>query len=151
MTLQPDLDELEWTPWITYGEATMTIPPVEGIYMARRRLGGMTVYVGRAGTRAKYNGLQGRFRVYKGGNMTGLTENALTQALRDSAWIRSAADEATRGAYLSGADLVRRAVDFADLEISWTLCPGMDNKTLASLERAVRAGVPDQTGLWSKH
>jgi hypothetical protein len=151
MKLQSMVDQLEWEGWIGYHEACRVIPPVEGIYRARRRVGGITVYVGRAGTRTRYNGLQGRFRIYAGGNMTGLTENALSQAMREPEWIRDVADEAARGVFLSGADLVRRAVNFADLEISWTLCPGMDNRALTSLEREVRTAVPDQEGLWSRH
>lgn len=151
MTLQPMMEHLKWEPWIGYHQACRVIPPVEGIYKARRRVGGITVYVGRAGKRTRYNGLQGRFRIYAGGNMTGLTENALSQALREPEWIHNVADEAARGVFLSGAELVRRAIDHADLEISWTLRPGIDRAMLASLERAVRADVRDQEGLWSKH
>lgn len=149
MTLQEMVDQLEWERWIGYREAMRTVPPVEGLYKVRRRLGGTVVYVGKAGKRTRYNGLQGRFRIYAGGNMTGLTENALTRALREANWIRGVADEAARGIYLSGADLVRRAVDAADLEVSWALCPGADNNTLRALESAVRAAETDQEGLWS--
>lgn len=149
MTLQA-LGDLQWQDWISYHEACMSIPPVEGIYKARRRLDGAIVYVGKAGKRKRYNGLQGRFRMYVGGNMTGLAENALTQVLREPNWIRNVADEAERGVFLAGADLVRRAVNYADLEITWAECAGVDGATLLALERAVRAGLR-QEDLWSRH
>jgi hypothetical protein len=148
MTVEPSCDRLEWLPWISYDEAEKTIPPVEGIYKARR-LDSVIVYVGKAGKRERYNGLQGRFRMYAGGKMTGLAQNALTQALKNSEWIREIADETARGVFTPASGLVRRAIKHANLEISWALCPGISSTELTSLERGVRAAVAHQEGLWS--
>jgi hypothetical protein len=81
--------------------------------------------------------------------MTGLTQNALNQALKNSDWILQLAEGARHGSFLSGPDLIKRAAHDADLEVTWTLCPELDKKSLMTMERAVRAAVDPQNGLWS--
>lgn len=110
----------DWTPWVPFSDARLSIPRMPGVYIARVA-GGDIVYVGMAAER-RGNGMRGRLAIYatgKGGT-SGLGEGALDLALADPNWMKERLSDAERGQPLRAKELAKAAVERANLELCWT-------------------------------
>lgn len=140
------MNEIDWSEWRPFAEATADAPRVPGVYMLRQRSNPAVVYVGSAGER-QGQGLRGRLRVYSTGKglVSGLGEATFDRALADPEWVRARLREIEDGSPRRAKEWGQLAIERADLEVRWTLAP--DKKSAEAIEDRVIAQHED---LWNR-
>ena len=105
---------------MSLSDASTSAPLTPGVYMARQRTTGVTVYVGMAGER-RGRGLRGRLNAYLTGKalVSGLGEAALDRALADPLWLQARIDEVANGSPQRAKYWGALAVEHADLQFRW--------------------------------